>query len=175
MTLAAATSGVDQTRALAAALSALAQAGDLVLLAGELGTGKTAFAQGFAAGLGVDEAVTSPTFTLVRTYPGGRLAMNHVDVYRLERLQEAVELGLAEMADDDAVTLIEWGDVVVPALPTEFLEVRLAYGQNTGAGKDADADGGAGDLRRLHLRSVGRRWAARQRSLEAALAPWAVG
>jgi tRNA threonylcarbamoyladenosine biosynthesis protein TsaE len=172
VSLAATTSGVDQTRALAAALSALAQAGDLVLLAGELGTGKTAFAQGFAAGLGVDEAVTSPTFTLVRTYPGGRLVLNHVDVYRLERLQEAVELGLAEMVDDDAVTLIEWGDVVVPALPTEFLEVRLAYGEDPG--QDEDDRGAVLDVRRLHLRVVGRRWAARRRALEAALAPWAV-
>ena len=160
MSLAAATSGVEQTQALAAALSALARAGDLVLLAGELGTGKTAFAQGFAAGLGVEEAVTSPTFTLVRTYPGGRLAMNHVDVYRLERLQEALDLGLAEMVDDDAVTLIEWGDVVVPALPADFLEVHLAYGA------------GAAGERRLHLQAVGRRWVARQRDLRAALSPW---
>ncbi len=162
MSLAATTAGVEQTRALAGAVSGLVHAGDLVLLAGDLGTGKTAFAQGFAAGLGVDQAVTSPTFTLVRTYPGGRLVVNHVDVYRLERLQEAVDLGLAEMVDDDAVTLIEWGDVVVPALPADFLEIRLAYGE------------GAGDERRLTLRTVGRRWAARRRSLEAALAPWTV-
>ncbi len=158
----AATVGVDQTRALAGALSDLARSGDLVLLAGDLGTGKTAFAQGFAAGLGVEEAVTSPTFTLVRTYPGGRLTLNHVDVYRLERLQEAVELGLAEMVDDDAVTLIEWGDVVVPALPADFLEVRLAYGED-----DVEQ-------RRLHLRTIGRRWTSRQGALRAAIGPWAV-
>lgn len=163
MSLAAATVGVEQTRALAAALSTLARAGDLVLLAGELGAGKTAFAQGFAAGLGVADAVTSPTFTLVRTYDGGRLTMNHVDVYRLERLQEAVDLGLAEMVDDDAVTLIEWGDVVVPALPADFLEVRLAYGED------------AGNERRLHLHPVGGAWSARRRRLEAAMAPWKAG
>ncbi|MDQ3305144.1 MAG: tRNA (adenosine(37)-N6)-threonylcarbamoyltransferase complex ATPase subunit type 1 TsaE [Actinomycetota bacterium] len=162
MGLTAATAGVDQTRALAAAVSVLARAGDLVLLAGELGAGKTAFAQGFAAGLGVDEAVTSPTFTLVRTYPGGRLTMNHVDVYRLERLQEAVDLGLAEMADDPAVTLIEWGDVVIPALPTDFLEVCMAYGDD------------GEDHRSLSLKSVGRPWAARERALNDALAPWLV-
>lgn len=162
MGLTAATAGVDQTRALAAAVSVLARAGDLVLLAGELGAGKTAFAQGFAAGLGVDEAVTSPTFTLVRTYPGGRLTMNHVDVYRLERLQEAVDLGLAEMADDPAVTLIEWGDVVIPALPTDFLEVCMAYGDD------------GEDHRSLSLKSVGRPWAARERALHDALTPWLV-
>ncbi len=162
MSLTAATAGVDQTRALAKALSELARPGDLVLLAGDLGTGKTAFAQGFAAGLGVEEVVTSPTFTLVRSYPGGRLTMNHVDVYRLERLQEAVELGLAEMVDEDAVTLIEWGDVVVPALPADFLEVHLAYGQ-------ADAD-----ERQLQLRTIGRRWTLRQPALQSALTPWMV-
>lgn len=162
MTLAAATTDVGQTRTLASAVSELVGPGDLVLLAGELGTGKTAFAQGFAAGLGIEDPVTSPTFTLVRTYPGGRLTMNHVDVYRLERLQEAVDLGLGEMVDDRAVTLIEWGDVVIPALPADFLEVRLDYGP--------DGD----DHRRVMLRTVGPGWAARQRALSDALVPWAV-
>jgi len=157
--LAAATRSADQTQALAAALAGLACPGDLVLLAGDLGTGKTAFAQGFAAGLGVDEPVTSPTFTLVRTYPSGRLKLHHVDVYRLDRLQEALDLGLAEMVDDVAVTLIEWGDVVAPALPGDFLEVRLDYGP-------------ADDDRTLTLDSVGRRWSARRRALEVAVAPW---
>jgi tRNA threonylcarbamoyladenosine biosynthesis protein TsaE len=159
VSLSAATSGADQTQALAAALATLACPGDLVLLAGDLGTGKTAFAQGFAAGLGVDEPVTSPTFTLVRTYASGRLKMHHVDVYRLDHLQEALDLGLAEMVDDVAVTLIEWGDVVAPALPGDSLEIRLAYGS-------------ADDERTLTLESVGRRWSARQRALTAAVAPW---
>jgi tRNA threonylcarbamoyladenosine biosynthesis protein TsaE len=159
VSLSAVTRGVDQTQALAAALAALACPGDLVLLAGDLGTGKTAFAQGFAAGLGVDEPVTSPTFTLVRSYASGRLKLNHVDVYRLDRLQEALDLGLAEMVDDVAVTLIEWGDVVAPALPGDFLQVRLAYGT-------------ADDDRILTLESVGRRWSARRRALEVAVTPW---
>lgn len=159
MSLVASTSGAHQTQALAAALAPLACPGDLVLLAGELGAGKTAFTQGFAAGLGVDEPVTSPTFTLVRTYPGGRLKLHHVDVYRLDHLQEALDLGLAEMVDDVAVTLIEWGDVVAPALPGDFLEVGLAYGPSD-------------DERTLTLASVGRRWSARRRALESAVAPW---
>lgn len=159
MTLEAATSGVDQTRALATALASLACPGDLVLLAGDLGTGKTAFAQGFAVGLGVDEPVTSPTFILVRTYPGARLKLHHVDAYRLEHLQEALDLGLAEMVDDVAVTLIEWGDLVAPALPGDFLEVHLDYGPGD-------------DDRTLALRSVGRRWGARWAAVEKAVAPW---
>ncbi|HVL03641.1 MAG TPA: tRNA (adenosine(37)-N6)-threonylcarbamoyltransferase complex ATPase subunit type 1 TsaE [Acidimicrobiales bacterium] len=159
MTLRAATSGVDETRALATALASLACPGDLVLLAGDLGTGKTAFAQGFAVGLGVEEPVTSPTFILVRTYPGARLKLHHVDAYRLEHLQEALDLGLAEMVDDVAVTLIEWGDLVAPALPGDFLEVRLDYGPGD-------------DDRTLALRSVGRRWAARWAAVEKTVAPW---
>ncbi len=150
MTLAVETIGVDQTRALAASVAELVRSGDIVLLAGELGAGKTAFAQGFAAGLGIDEPVTSPTFTLVRTYTG-RLRLHHVDVYRLENLQEALDLDLAELIDDGGVTLVEWGDAVAPALPAEFLEVSLDYGADD-------------DRRTVVLRPVGRRWSATRRS-----------
>ena len=159
MSLAASTSGADQTKALAAALAPLACPGDLVLLAGELGAGKTAFTQGFAAGLGVDEPVTSPTFTLVRTYPGGRLKLHHVDVYRLDHLQEAEDLGLAELVDDGGVTLVEWGDVIVPVLPADHLEVRLAYGDRT-------------DDRLLRLRATGQRWSSRVGALRRLLGTW---
>jgi tRNA threonylcarbamoyladenosine biosynthesis protein TsaE len=90
------TSSVDATRAMAAAVAPLARSGDLVLLVGDLGAGKTAFTQGFAAALGVDEPITSPTFTLARSYQG-KLQVNHLDVYRLETAQEAEDLGLGEL------------------------------------------------------------------------------
>ncbi len=151
MSLTTTTAGAGHTQALAAALSELAGPGDLVVLIGDLGTGKTAFTQGFARGLGIDEPVTSPTFTLVRTYTG-RLTLHHVDVYRLDTMQEALDLDLAQMIDDGGVTLIEWGDAVLPALPPEFLEVRLDYG---------DSD----DHRTVALRPVGQRWAAREPAL----------
>jgi tRNA threonylcarbamoyladenosine biosynthesis protein TsaE len=157
------TAGVDQTRALGAAIASLAHPGDLLLLAGDLGSGKTAFAQGFARGLGVAEQVVSPTFTLARHYEGTALRMHHLDVYRLDHLQEAVDLGLAELIDDDAgVTLIEWGDVVIPTLPADFLEVRLAYGFED-------------DERLLSMHSVGTRWSARRHALDEVLAPWQAG
>jgi tRNA threonylcarbamoyladenosine biosynthesis protein TsaE len=155
-----ATKGVDDTRALAAAVAAVVVPGDLLLLAGDLGTGKTAFAQGFAAGLGVDEQVTSPTFTLARSYEG-LLRLNHLDVYRLDHLQEAVDLGLAEILDEEAVTLIEWGDVLAPALAADFLEVRLRVGEED-------------DKRFVDLTAVGSRWSARCRALHLATEPWRV-
>ena len=96
-----ATAGAAQTQDLAAALGAIAQPGDLILLAGEMGAGKTAFAQGFARGLGITDQVTSPTFTIVQEYGGGRLNMHHLDVYRLETLREVADLGLSEMLDEE--------------------------------------------------------------------------
>ncbi len=161
--LTARTISVGETRDLAAGLAALAQPGDLVLLAGDLGAGKTAFAQGFGAGLGVTEPITSPTFTLAQQYRG-RLIMHHLDVYRLDQLGEVAELGLSELLDDEGVVLIEWGDAILPVLPNDYLEVRLGFA----AGADA-----SDDERRIELRSVGVGWAHRQVSLLHALAPWA--
>lgn len=157
------TSSVGETQDLAAALSDLAQAGDLVVLAGDLGAGKTAFVQGFSRGLGVTDPVTSPTFTLAQQY-AGRLTVHHLDVYRLDQLGEVIDLGLAELLDDGAVVLVEWGDAILPVLGNEYLEVRLTF---------PDDEQAADDDRRILLRSVGRRWVQRQVSLLHAVAPWA--
>jgi tRNA threonylcarbamoyladenosine biosynthesis protein TsaE len=156
------TVGVDQTRALGAALAALAHSGDVILLSGDLGAGKTAFTQGFARGLGVSDQVVSPTFTLARHYEGATLKLNHLDVYRLDHLQEAIDLGMAELIDDDGVTVIEWGDVVIPTLPADFLEIRLAYGFED-------------DERLLSMRCVGSRWSARRHAVEEVMVPWQSG
>jgi tRNA threonylcarbamoyladenosine biosynthesis protein TsaE len=120
------TTSAQATKALAAALAELARPGDLLLLAGDLGAGKTAFTQGFGAALGVDGPITSPTFTLVNTYEG-RLELNHLDVYRLEALSEVLDLGVPEMLDEGGVTVIEWGDAVAPALPADYLEIRFTF------------------------------------------------
>jgi len=153
------TTSADDTKALAAALAELARPGDLLLLAGDLGAGKTAFTQGFGAALGVEERITSPTFTLANTY-AGRLELNHLDVYRLDAVNEVLDLGVPEMLDDGGVTVIEWGDTVAPALPSDYLEVRFTFTD------------GADDERILELVPVGSRWMARTRALAAALAPW---
>lgn len=157
-----ATSSAGQTQALAEVLSGLCRAGDLIVLAGEMGAGKTAFAQGFARGLGVAEPVTSPTFTIVREYEGTDLALHHLDVYRLDQLREVAELGVGEMLDEDAVMIVEWGDAILPALGDRYLEVRITFG----AGDDD---------RLLELTPHGTAWSARDRILGEVLGPWRTG
>jgi tRNA threonylcarbamoyladenosine biosynthesis protein TsaE len=152
------TKSADDTRALAAELASMARPGDLLLLAGDLGAGKTAFVQGFGRALGVEEPITSPTFVIVRTYDG-RFPVIHVDAYRLEHLQELVDLGIGELLDHEGVTLIEWGDVVIPALPPEFLEVRLELGEGD-------------DERVVHLRGAGASWATRADAIGGVLDRW---
>jgi tRNA threonylcarbamoyladenosine biosynthesis protein TsaE len=158
VTLRARSRAVDDTRALAAALAELARPGDLLLLSGELGAGKTAFAQGFGRALGVQEPITSPTFTLASQYEG-RLDLNHLDVYRMEQLAEVLDVGLPEMLDEDGVTLVEWGDAIIPALRPDYLMVRLSYGEGD-------------DDRLIEIEPVGAQWSTRTRALSLALAPW---
>ena len=117
------TRSAAQTRAVGRTVGAVLEAGDVVLLAGELGAGKTQLAKGIADGLDVTDPVVSPTFTIAREYEG-RVRMVHVDVYRLDRVQELLDLGLDD-AGDDVVTVVEWGDVAATYLPAERLEIRL--------------------------------------------------
>ncbi|MSO86979.1 MAG: tRNA (adenosine(37)-N6)-threonylcarbamoyltransferase complex ATPase subunit type 1 TsaE [Acidimicrobiia bacterium] len=161
MPIVATTASVEETRLLGEAVATLASPGDVVVLAGDLGAGKTAFVQGFGRGLGVQERITSPTFTLVHVYDG-RLAVHHLDVYRLEHLSEASDLGLAEMLDDGGVVLIEWGDAIARLLPHDHLDVRLTFGADD-------------DDRVIELVPVGPHWARRTDALLAALQPWAGG
>lgn len=113
------------TRALAGRLAALLRPGDVVLLAGGLGSGKTLFTGGLAAGLGVEEQVVSPSFVLVRQYYSGFMPVIHVDVYRLGTLNEFDDLDVFEMARE-GVLVIEWGDAVEPALPEDHLRIDFA-------------------------------------------------
>jgi tRNA threonylcarbamoyladenosine biosynthesis protein TsaE len=152
------TDSAAATKALAGIVAEHARPGDLVLLIGDMGAGKTTFAQGFAVALGIDDPVTSPTFTLARTYPG-RLPMHHVDVYRLERMAEVGDLALGELIDSKGVTLVEWGDAILAALPGSYLEVRLEFG-------DEPED------RSINVRVVGAVWQHRAQALAANLEPW---
>jgi tRNA threonylcarbamoyladenosine biosynthesis protein TsaE len=121
------TSSVEETQRLAAALEPHLDAGDLLLLSGDLGAGKTAFVQGLAAAIGVTNRVTSPTFVVAQTYQG-RLRLHHLDAYRIETPAQIMDLDLPRLLDDAAVTVIEWGDVLLSALPQDFLRIRITFG-----------------------------------------------
>ena len=125
------------TRELAGRVAAQCRPGNVVLLVGDLGAGKTVFAQGFAAALGVSGPVTSPTFALVRHYrcaedsPVGVLI--HADVYRTGSVEEVADLALAELVEEDAVALVEWGELAAPALGESPLEITLVAPDPRGA------------------------------------------
>lgn len=163
--LVATSASVGDTRDLAARLAPLCRTGDVVLLIGELGAGKTAFAQGFAGGLGVEGPVTSPTFALVRQYRCGPSSavstLIHADIYRTESLPEVVDLALAELVEDDAVALVEWGDLGAPALGDSALEVTLAPVASPGTADGSD------DVRTLTISGRGG-WASRADEVAAA-------
>jgi tRNA threonylcarbamoyladenosine biosynthesis protein TsaE len=150
------THSAEETRAVAGALGGRAEPGDVLILCGDLGAGKTTFVQGYTAALGVEVPVTSPTFTLANRYPG-RLDVHHLDVYRLEQLREVLDLGLFDLLDERSVLLIEWGDAIESVLPADYLQIALTLG-------DGDDD------RTLTLRPVGPRWTARAVGLERVLA-----
>ena len=152
------TKSADDTRELGVALASMARPGDLILLSGDLGAGKTTLAQGFGRGLGVEEPIVSPTFVLARLYMG-RLPLVHADAYRMENLQEVSDLDLAEFLDEGRVALVEWGDVIAPALPANFLDLRMEFG----AGDDE---------REIRLRAVGPAWATRVGPVRTALGRW---
>ena len=152
------TSSASETQAAAAAIGHVCRPGDLLLLSGDLGAGKTTFTQGFARALGVTDPVTSPTFTLLNAYEGD-VRVLHADVYRMGALQEVLDLGLHEALDEGDIALVEWGDAASAALPTERLEIALSFGVGD-------------DDRLLGLRPVGASWVDRTDALSRAVEPF---
>ena len=130
----------EATRAFAASLAAVAEPGDVVCLWGELGAGKTVFAKGFGAGLGVRDTISSPSFVLMGEY-AGRLPLFHIDLYRLASAREVVEGGLLDDRQASGVVLIEWPDRLGDTLPEDRVDVRI--------------DGGADEPRALRLEGHG--------------------
>jgi tRNA threonylcarbamoyladenosine biosynthesis protein TsaE len=144
------TRDADETRTLAARLAAVARAGDLLCLVGDLGAGKTVFAKGFAVGLGITDVVSSPTFVLMAEYRG-RLPLFHLDLYRLDDAADALAGGLLDERQLEGVALVEWAERLGPALPVGRLDVLI--------------DGTGDEPRRIALRSADRGY---ERYLEAA-------
>jgi tRNA threonylcarbamoyladenosine biosynthesis protein TsaE len=118
----------EQTRRLGSQLGKLLQRGDVICLAGELGTGKTCFAQGIGQGLGIEEPITSPSFTFVKEYrQGGALTLYHVDLYRIENVKETLTLGLEEYLYGDGACVVEWADRAIEALPADHLWIAFRH------------------------------------------------
>ncbi len=115
---------VDDTRAFGERLATVLRAGDLILLVGPLGAGKTALTQGIGAGLGVRAAVTSPTFVISRVHRDGRLPLVHVDAYRVGGRLELDDLDL-DASVEDSVTVVEWGEGIAEQLSDAHLEIHL--------------------------------------------------
>src|SRR5262249_11674061 len=122
------TRSAAETQALGAALGRLLRSGDVVTLSGPMGAGKTALAQGIAAGLGVDEPVCSPPFALLHEYEG-RLRLWHFDAYRLRTPAEALDLGLEELLASDAALVIEWPEQLGDVQPQDRLEIQIQPGE----------------------------------------------
>lgn len=186
----AATSSPEDTQALAVALSEVFAVGDLIVLAGDLGAGKTCFTQGLGAGLGITERMTSPTFTLINRYDKGRIELNHLDVYRLDDIAETLDLDLPELLEV-GLTVIEWGEEITEVLPIDHLTIRLRYpdlpqdtdpqilvAPMTGSGHCDDESAvvesavAGDDDRIIEIEAGGPTWEARLPVLAAAIERW---
>ena len=122
----------EDTKAFGRKLAEELEAGDILALIGYLGTGKTTLTKSVAAGLGVTEDITSPTFNIVNEYHSGRLPLYHFDVYRLESGADLFEIGGEEYFDAGGVCIIEWADLVAEALPDDTKVIFLEYGAQEG-------------------------------------------
>lgn len=150
---------LEDTADIARVIAGLLRTGDIVVLAGEMGSGKTAFVKAAVGSLGISEPVTSPTFNLVHTYGVGDTLVHHVDLYRLSRTDEIEDLAIDELARR-GIVFVEWGDVGDDVIG-DHLEIRLAVGESEGE-------------RDLALRPVGRRWDMRWEKLRIGLAGYLV-
>jgi len=158
-----ATENADETREIGATLAGILQPGDVVSLTGEPGAGKTSFVQGVGRGLGVTQQVVSPTFNLVREYDGSALRLYHLDVYRLTRIQDVIDLGFEEMVDSGGVTFIEWGDAIEGLLDGNYLQIEFTVPQIES------------DSRAIDVVCAGASWAERMDALRARTGKWVAG
>jgi tRNA threonylcarbamoyladenosine biosynthesis protein TsaE len=154
---------VATTHAIAGVIAGLVRPRDIIVLAGDMGAGKTAFTVGFTRALGVSEEdqVSSPTFTLVHSYNSGRIPVLHADLYRLNSMAEVADLGLREQVDLGAVALVEWGDVAADVIG-DSLTIELSH--------DEDDD----DARDIVISVEGHGWDTRWDKLRESLRQWSV-
>jgi tRNA threonylcarbamoyladenosine biosynthesis protein TsaE len=155
---------VATTHAIAGVIAGLVRPRDIIVLAGDMGAGKTAFTVGFTRALGVseDDQVSSPTFTLVHSYNSGRIPVLHADLYRLNSMAEVADLGVREQVDLGAVALVEWGDVAADVIG-DSLTIELSHDENDDDARDIviSVDGHGWDSRWDKLRESLRQWSVR--------------
>jgi tRNA threonylcarbamoyladenosine biosynthesis protein TsaE len=157
--ISAVTKSVEDTLAFGTAFSSVLLPGDVILLTGDMGAGKTTFVKGVGVGFGVAEPITSPTFVLLHTY-SGRIPLHHADLYRLDQLEEVLDLGIMELIDDGGVALIEWADRGLPAFPVDVLRMQFSYDEQDE------------NVRRFEFQGTGKRWAERVDALAEAIQQW---
>ncbi len=162
--LAVRTRSATETTSLGSRIGAILRPGEVLLLCGDLGTGKTTFVQGLAQGLDIATRPRSPTFTMVHTYDGGKYPLVHADLYRLESSTEVLSLGLEELFEPPAVAVVEWGEKATPIVGDHYLELGFSYGE----GDDDSED----DTRNIRFLPFGR-WRERMSDLSDAVRSWA--
>lgn len=155
---------VATTHEIAEVIAGLVRPRDIIVLAGDMGAGKTAFTVGFTRALGVseDDQVSSPTFTLVHSYNSGRIPVLHADLYRLNSMAEVADLGLREQVDLGAVALVEWGDVALDVIG-DSLTIELSHDDDDDDARDIviSVEGHGWDTRWNKLRDSLREWSPR--------------
>ena len=119
---------LEETERLGLMIGELVSPGDVIILSGDLGAGKTTFTKSLALGLGIEQMIKSPTYTIIREYQTGRLPLYHMDVYRIDG--EADELGLEEYFEGNGVSVVEWGQLLKEALPEDYLTIFLEKDPN---------------------------------------------
>ena len=135
---------IDETEELGFKIGTLVNAGNIICLTGDLGTGKTHITKGIAKGLNINEIITSPTFTIVNEYDSGRLKLNHFDVYRVSDPDEIYAIGFDDYIFSDAVSIIEWANYIEEILPKEYLHIHISKDLSKGV-----------NFRRITLKSYG--------------------
>ncbi len=124
------TNNETETKEIAARLASMLNRGDVITLEGDLGAGKTTFTKGIAKGLGIKEIISSPTFTIIKEYMGGKLPLYHMDVYRLEGSDE--DIGFDEYFYGDGITIVEWAHFIEDYLPKQLLTITFLYAKDGG-------------------------------------------
>lgn len=162
---------LTDTRQFAEIVAAHVRPRDMIVLAGEMGTGKTTFTQSFGRALGITDLITSPTFNLLHNYGSGRMSLHHADLYRLERTGELEDLGLDELQDSGGVIAVEWGDIVGDELG-DALVLRFEHAENatSDATSSATSETAQAEMRGVTVSSRGAQWESRIRKLVEELA-----